>query len=131
MISFAGTGVMRETFFPGGVTTSVADLVASLERFFGGDTDFQTPLDRALEVVGESRWSKADLVMVTDGDNGIDESWAEVWKKKRNERETRLWTVLIGTRAPALEAISDGVARLRDAGPGQNDEEALELVFGF
>lgn len=131
MISFAGTGVMRETFFPGGTTASVADLVASLERFFGGDTDFQTPLDRALEVVGESRWSKADLVMVTDGDNGIDESWAEVWKKKRNERETRLWTVLIGTRAKDLEAISDGVARLRDAGPGQNDEEALELVFGF
>lgn len=131
MISFAGPGVMRETHFPGGAPTSVPDLVASLERFFAGDTDFQGPLDRALDVVSESRWSKADLVMVTDGDSGIDKAWSETWKRKRNERETRLWTVLIGTRAKDLEAISDGVARVRDVGPDQNDEEALELVFGF
>jgi uncharacterized protein with von Willebrand factor type A (vWA) domain len=86
VLLFGAAGELRELRVGGGRSAGGLDALIELCGLsFGGGTDFDTPLARALDLLDERAWERADLLVVTDG---------------------------LGAASPALEArVADAVAR--------------------
>ncbi|MBI3784603.1 MAG: hypothetical protein HY270_14510, partial [Deltaproteobacteria bacterium] len=64
----------------------VADMnqvFALAEYFPGGGTDFQKPLDAALECLHESQFKRGDIVFITDGECRVDPTWLVAFKRAK------------------------------------------------
>jgi uncharacterized protein with von Willebrand factor type A (vWA) domain len=95
------------------------------EYFPGGGTDFQTPLDAALECLRESRFKKGDIVFITDGECQVSPEWAEQFRKEKERLGFSLFSVLIDM-GPAslgtLQEFSDRITSIRQlTGEGAKD----------
>lgn len=65
------------------------------ERFDGGGTLFETPLQRALEVIEQSKFKKADIVFITDGHSYTHPDFINKFNKFKDEKEFKVLSVLI------------------------------------
>jgi uncharacterized protein with von Willebrand factor type A (vWA) domain len=85
-------------------------------------------MKRALELVDESRFEKADVICVSDGISDVSPEAQAEWAKRRAERGMRAYGALIGTTQgeALLDEISDAVFRLDDL---RGDLPALEEIF--
>jgi uncharacterized protein with von Willebrand factor type A (vWA) domain len=127
VIHFSGLNDLRVDLFPEGQATP-AEVIACASFFFNGGTVFEPWMKKALELVDESRFEKADVICISDGISDISpESQAE-WTKRRVQRGMRAYGALIGANQgeALLGAISDVVFRLDDL---RGDLPALEVIF--
>jgi uncharacterized protein with von Willebrand factor type A (vWA) domain len=95
------------------------------EYFPGGGTDFQTPLDAALECLREARFKKGDVVFITDGECQVSSEWAEQFRKEKERLGFSLFSVLIDM-GPAslgtLQEFSDRITTIKQlTGEGAKD----------
>jgi len=65
------------------------------EYFPGGGTDFEKPLDAALECLKNSRYKKGDIVFITDGECQVGEDWAQRFRKEKDRLGFSLFSILI------------------------------------
>src|SRR5205814_10045337 len=72
-------------------TLKVMDLA---EYFPGGGTDFQKPLDAALECLKRSKYKKGDIVFITDGECQVTSEWAEKFRKEKEKLGFSLYSIL-------------------------------------
>jgi uncharacterized protein YegL len=87
-------------------------LVDVANRFSGGGTDFNQPLNLAMESIeNHPDYSRADVVFITDGEAYVDEGVMERLKTNKKEKGFNLFTIFVGNWAECdtLEAISDKV----------------------
>ncbi|PAC33984.1 hypothetical protein CEJ87_15240 [Caldifermentibacillus hisashii] len=61
---------------------SIRDMTRFATNFLGGGTNFQNPLNRALGVINQSRFEKADVIFITDGDDHVGEEFIETFNEK-------------------------------------------------
>ena len=108
-------------------TKTVMDLA---EYFPGGGTDFQKPLDAALECLGESRFKKGDIIFITDGECQVDPQWAEQFRKEKERLGFSLFSILIDM-GPAslgtLKEFSDRITTIKQL----TGDEAKEIFVKF
>lgn len=87
------------------------------EFFFGGGTDFQVPLTRAVKHLREeydkSKKVKGDIVFITDGTCSVSDSWLEDFKREQEDLGFQVFGVVIGgggyyNNNDVLEKICDG-----------------------
>lgn len=84
------------------------------ELFFGGGTDFVTPLSKALDKLrqqhAENGAVKGDIVFVTDGQCGVPPAWLDEFKAEQVRLGFRVFGVMIGgsTSSEPLNTICDG-----------------------
>lgn len=108
-------------------TKAVMDLA---EYFPGGGTDFQKPLDAALDCLGQSRFKKGDIVFITDGECQVDSEWAENFRAQKDRLGFSLFSILIDT-GPAslgtLKEFSDRISTIKQL----TGEEAKEIFVKF
>jgi len=64
------------------------------EFFFGGGTDFDTPLTTSMDIVNEEL-PKADIVFITDGCCGVEDTFQKEWSSWRNRKEVKCYGVYI------------------------------------
>jgi uncharacterized protein with von Willebrand factor type A (vWA) domain len=85
-------------------------------------------MGRALELVDESRFEKADVICISDSISDISSEAQAEWSRRRAQRGMRSYGVLIGANhgEALLGAISDAVFRLDDL---RGDLRALEVIF--
>lgn len=70
-------------------------LLLFLNKGFGGGTDFETPLKRAVEIVEEKKsFNKADILMITDGASNISLEFKDYLLQKKIELNFNIYTVL-------------------------------------
>lgn len=111
------------------------DIMDIAETTANGGTDFMAPLNRALEFLQTSRFKKADILFITDGDAGITEEFEKNFKKIKTEKQFFVTTVLInvggyGASRSIPEKFSDHIitisslAELDDA----NAKEIFKLM---
>lgn len=82
------------------------------EHFPGGGTDFEKPLDAALECLGKSRYKKADIVFITDGECQVSAEWSRRFRKEKERLGFSLFSILIdvgASSAGSLKEFSDRV----------------------
>jgi uncharacterized protein with von Willebrand factor type A (vWA) domain len=108
-------------------TQTVMDLA---EYFPGGGTDFQKPLDAALECLRESRFKKGDIVFITDGECQVEPEWAERFRAEKGKLGFSLFSILIDM-GPAslgtLKEFSDRISTIKQL----TGEEAKEIFVKF
>ncbi len=65
------------------------------EYFPGGGTNFEEPLNKALEVLRDSRFRRGDIVFITDGEASVGDRWLEDFKRDRERLGFKVYSVLI------------------------------------
>lgn len=100
------------------------------EYFPGGGTDFQKPLDAALECLRESRFKKGDIIFITDGECQVDAQWAERFRAEKEKLGFSLFSILIDV-GPAslgtLKEFSDRISTIKQL----TGDEAKEIFVKF
>ncbi len=77
------------------------------EHFPGGGTDFETPLDAALECLKKSRYKKGDIVFITDGECQVSAEWSERFRKGKDRLGFSLFSILIDIGSSSLGALKE------------------------
>ncbi|MDS1004612.1 VWA domain-containing protein [Clostridium sporogenes] len=77
------------------------------ERFDGGGTLFETPLEKALEVIEQSKFKKADIVFITDGHSYTHPDFINKFNKMKDDKEFKVLSVLIyaGSKIGNIESL--------------------------
>ena len=88
-----------------------------------GGTAYEPPVRRAIEVMGEADYGKADILVVTDGLCELSEEVVSELDAARERRSFKVVSVLIGGdaisgKAGSLEAFSDTVIPLAEIAKG-------------
>ena len=89
--------------------------------FLDGGTDFVKPLQRASEIINESRFKKADIIFVTDGQDNVSEGFLKSFSKLKTEKEFNVLSLVIGN-GHSVQRFSDKVVSIKNF----NDQGAFE-----
>ncbi|HWP57990.1 MAG TPA: hypothetical protein VNL14_08900 [Candidatus Acidoferrales bacterium] len=96
------------------------------EYFPGGGTDFQKPLDAALECLSTARYKKGDIVFITDGECEVTAEWAERFRAEKERLGFSLYSILIDVGPSSLGTLkefSDRITTIRQL----TGEEASDI----
>ena len=89
-------------------------LINLASAFIGGGTDFEQPLRWAIGKLQDSKFNKADIVMITDGECAIGNEFLKEMQKVQADKEFRIFSVLIGNNPMELKRWSDEVWSVTD-----------------
>ena len=70
-------------------------IIDCAERFHGGGTSFEAPLNKALELIKDSRFSAADIVFITDGDCYVSDNFSRKFNQIKQEKDFKTMGVLV------------------------------------
>lgn len=79
----------------GGWGMKEKDIFELAEYFPGGGTNFEEPLDSALEILKGSKFRRGDIVFITDGEAVVGDAWLEGFKRERERLGFKVYSVLI------------------------------------
>lgn len=110
LLLFGASGEVRE--FSMAQRNDAVGLLQFLQQGYGGGTDFETPLRRALAIIAEQKnYQKADVLMLSDGDCQLSAEFAATLAAKKTALDCSVYSVLCaGTRV--ADHFSDEVVVL-------------------
>ena len=107
------------------------DKVMDLAEYFpGGGTDFQKPLDAALDCLKKSRFKKGDIVFITDGECQVTPEWAENFRGEKEKLGFSLFSILIDVGPSSLGTLkefSDRITTIKQL----TGDEAKDIFVKF
>ena len=93
VLLFGSSGQVKE--FSMNSQATAADLLQFLQMGYGGGTDFETPLKRALDIIeAQESYQKADVLMISDGDCGLSAEFVESLNNRKAALDCSIYTVL-------------------------------------
>jgi len=116
--------------------TAPEKIIQCAEKFHNGGTNFQEPLEKAIELINTSTFKNADILFISDGDCSISDPFLRRYKKIKEEKEFNTQGVLInlgrghsydGTMKEFCDKITlvSDVADLKDS-----DSDINKSIFG-
>lgn len=110
LIQFGSAHQVAETVFPKG-ESNPAELMNVIERFFGGGTNFETPLNKALDIIDRNEFNDADLIFITDGGAHLSPEFISRFNAVKAEKDFETFSIVIGMGvAENVKGFSDRVA---------------------
>ena len=101
LIHFAGsTSCKVDVFLPG--QYSVQDKMNAAETFLDGGTDFERPLDEAIQLM-DTGFENADIVFLTDGLCELPEDYLTKLHKEQAARKFTVTGILLDEGSPGME----------------------------
>ncbi|MFM7142498.1 MAG: vWA domain-containing protein, partial [Alphaproteobacteria bacterium] len=111
-------GLRRFDLNPGRAWEVSLDRALDLAAHFpGGGTDWEPPLEAAMQILADREMRRGDLVLVTDGECETSEAFRDRFLREKRRRGFALHAILIdvaGGRDETLRAIADRVSRVTD-----------------
>ncbi len=111
--------LFRAVMFSSGDTLKVLDLnrerryqpelakVLDMAEYFpGGGTDFERPLDAALELLEEKKLKRGDIVMITDGECQVSPGWLAHLKERKEDLDFSIFAVLVDVGSSELSTLA-------------------------
>lgn len=100
---------------------NISEVIKMAEYFGSGGTDFRSALDRArMEITEERDFSKADIIMITDGQSYLTDDWLKDFQDWRKKKNISVFSVLMdrgyGGSTETLKKFSDKVHTLDNVG---------------
>lgn len=110
LLLFGAAGEIRE--FSLDARNDAAGLLGFLRQGFGGGTDFESPLQHALEIIErQGSYRKADILMISDGDCALSPGFTQLLRTRKTELDCSVYSVLCaGSRVE--DGFSDEVVVL-------------------
>lgn len=128
VILFSSAHELKSWVFPKGRLTA-GELAEVGTTFFGGGTDFITPLTAAVMMIEKQKlFKRADVVFITDGEASIPENWAREFLEKKRRLQFSVIAVKLGLGdSPALRRIADEMIMADDL----YDQAVTNAVFAI
>jgi uncharacterized protein with von Willebrand factor type A (vWA) domain len=76
------------------------------EYFPGGGTDFQQPIDAAMELIEHKRLRRADIVIITDGESQVAPEWLAELRRRKEELQFSIFAVLVDVGSSELSTLA-------------------------
>jgi len=108
----------------------MAKVMDLAEYFPGGGTDFEKPLDAALECLKKSRYKKGDIVFITDGECQVTPQWAEQFRAEKEKLGFSLFSILIDVGPSSLGTLKEFSDRITSIKQLTSDE-AKDIFVEF
>lgn len=89
-------------------------LLSFLEAFLNGGTSFQRPLTEAMKHISSSKWSKADLIFLSDGQAKLTPAFLDEYMRIKKEKQFSCIGILLGKDAGGLQVFSDELFSVDD-----------------
>ena len=102
-------------------------MVNAAEQFFGGGTNFESPLKEALRLMGIG-YENADIIIITDGEYRLPEGFREIFRKKISAHKAIVTGILLdkdGACGQTLESFCDTIYHSKDL---TEDEIAVRIL---
>jgi uncharacterized protein with von Willebrand factor type A (vWA) domain len=122
------SSVQKSKVYPQG-QISGAEMLELAESRAGGGTNFELPLNKALEIIQKEGLKKADICLITDGDCAVSDEFLKKFKDAKKRLEINIFSVLcdVGhTTDKTVREFSDCVERVSNF----SAEEAERKIFG-
>jgi hypothetical protein len=122
-ILFSSSDSVRVCRFPGSQPAGITEVLDFAEHFFGGGTEFRTPLAAAVKLLEEEFNSegrrRGDIVMITEGECDVSEQWMRSWNDAKHTLGFRSFGVGIGAPQASgpgsvLDALCDSLRGIED-----------------
>ena len=121
-ILFSSRAEIRVFRFPAAEPVRIDDVIDFAEIFFRGGTDFETPLNAAVDVLtaeyNATGKQRGDIVLITDGECRVGEEWMRGWRDAKQQLGFRLFGVAIDAhqtvRGGTLDVLSDNLRTIGD-----------------
>lgn len=132
-INFSSRGEQRVWRFPAG-KCELRDVIEMTEHFFGGGTDFEQPLDKAMDILeaefNETGKQRADLVLCTDDDCRVSIEWQKRYQARKDRLGFRTFGIAVGMANPggALTALSDNVRAVTEFADPTSVADIMRVV---
>lgn len=75
------------------------------EYFPGGGTDFQQPLDAAVQLIEHKRLKRADIVVITDGESAVAPQWLAELRRRKEQLQFSIFAVLVDVGSSELSTL--------------------------
>ncbi len=127
VIHFAESDRVKIFEFPKG-EGKPAEVMANTEFFFDGGTQYNTWMEKALHLVEQSKYDRADTIIVSDGQVTISPQLEADWNRRRGARGMRCYGILLGAAgyARVLGRVCDAIATVDNLAA---DTKALDMMF--
>ncbi|QKY69344.1 VWA domain-containing protein [Lentibacillus sp. CBA3610] len=89
------------------------DMVELCQYFIGGGTNFESALRKGVEVIQQTRFKRADIVFVTDGEARVSDNFLDFFQEQKQKHGFHVLSLLIGTNRH-VETFSDKVVEISD-----------------
>lgn len=82
------------------------DAIDLVSKSFHGGTDFNTPLEKAKEMLSQEEYKKADILFITDGISFVNDVTDQITEEiKKNE--ARIFSIIVGAEKKVVDKFSD------------------------
>lgn len=121
---FFNTTIAAEFLFPKGKALP-SEILRFAQVGADGGTNFEAPLQWAMNQMQTARFKNADITLITDGVDRISEAFLQTLQTQKRLWGFRIFSILIGGTGEELSKWSDRVWGLS----GQLDDEAAGELF--
>ncbi|HUA33391.1 MAG TPA: VWA domain-containing protein [Candidatus Binataceae bacterium] len=81
-------------------------VVEMAEYFPGGGTDFERPIDAAVELLAEKKLKRGDIVIITDGECQVSPEWLALLKHRQHELDFKIFGVLVDVGSAETSSLA-------------------------
>ena len=82
------------------------NVIELAEYFPGGGTDFQAPIDAAIELIADKKLKRGDIVVITDGECQVAPEWLADLKERKEELQFSIFAVLVDVGSSDLSTLA-------------------------
>lgn len=128
VINFSSAEFVNSWSFPGKAKIPPKTIIEMATFFYGHGTDFQAPLNTALEIINTSSFKQADVIFITDGAAAISSDWLKDFLEKKKQKAFQVISVQLNYDSDyrrILEQFSDRVI----SASSLFDQEAIDSIF--
>jgi uncharacterized protein with von Willebrand factor type A (vWA) domain len=103
-------------------------VVEMAEYFPGGGTDFETPIDAAVELLGEKKLKRGDIVIITDGESQVSPAWLARLRERKDELDFSIFAVLVDVGSAETSSLAQFADRITSV-KRISDEHARDIFL--
>jgi len=82
------------------------------EYFPGGGTDFEAPIDAGVELLGEKKLKRGDIVIITDGESQVSPDWLARLSERKRELDFSIFAVLVDVGSAQMSSLAQFADRI-------------------
>lgn len=100
------------------------------EYFPGGGTEFERPIDAAVELLEDKKLKRGDVVIITDGESSVSPAWLARLRSRKEDLDFSIFAVLVDVGSSELSTLaqfSDRVTSVKKLSTESTHEIFLKI----